>query len=105
MRDDNAATNGVELKEEQAEMQKRLEKLNAERAELRRSLDEERSAREQLENDIKLERLRNDASESRLQLELEFAKRFNDQARENDKVMQDLKDAHCAEWKRVAEEA
>ncbi|KAF8735855.1 hypothetical protein AX14_001361 [Amanita brunnescens Koide BX004] len=93
MRDDNEATKR-ELEDERAEMQKKVEKLEAERAELKWSLDEERSARKQLENDVKL-----------LRLELEFSKRFNDQAKENDKAMQDLKDMRCAEWKRAAEEA
>ena len=93
MRDDNEATKR-ELEDERAEMQKKVENLKAERAELKWSLDEERSARKQLENDVKL-----------LRLELEFSKRFNDQARENDKAMQDLKDMRCAEWKRAAEEA
>lgn len=52
---------------------------------------------------IELARLRNDVS--RLEQELEFTKRLNDQCRKHDKAMQDLKDIQCAEWKRVADEA
>ncbi|KAF8699742.1 hypothetical protein AX14_000905 [Amanita brunnescens Koide BX004] len=102
MKDNNAATMRM-LKEERMELQKKLAKWETERAELRRGLEEDRSALKQLENDAKLERSKNDVL--RLQQELDFHKRLDAQGRENDKAMQDLKDMHSAEWKRVAEEA
>ena len=91
--------------EELPEMQEKLEMWEIEGAQLRRDLNQPRCARKQpeMENDIELDRLRHDVS--RLEQELEFTKRFNDQCRKHDKAMQDLKDMHCAEWKRAAEEA
>ena len=79
-------------------MQEKLEKWEIEGVELRRDPNQPRRDRKlpEMENNIELDRLRQDVS--RLEQELEFTKRFN-------KAIQDLKDMHCAEWKRAAEEA
>ena len=92
---------------EELEMQKKLEKWETEGAALRRDLNQARHVRKQLEmeNDIELDSLRLRYDVLRLEQELEFTRRLNDQCRKHDKAMQDLKDIQCAEWKRVAEEA
>lgn len=74
---------------------------------MRRDLNQARRVRKQLEmeNDIELDSLRLRYDVLRLEQELEFTRRLNDQCRKHDKAMQDLKDIQCAEWKRVAEEA